>query len=91
MLLKLGGRRIPAVLQLVVHEVHRPDLIDSFWHAQWLRLLTHQALPGLDAQVEFQPPVDVIHPLVVPAEALHIAQVQVAQTKAPVAVVMCSD
>jgi len=33
----------PAVFQLVVHEVHGPDLIDGIWNGQGFRLLPHQA------------------------------------------------
>ena len=81
--------QVTTVLQFVVREVHRPDLINGLWHRQRLRLLSHQTLPGLDAQVQFQLTVDAVHPLVIPAKVLHIAQVEIAQTKAPVAVVVC--
>ena len=60
--------QVPAVLQLVVHEVHRPDLIDDLGNGQGLWLLAHQALSGFDAQVEFQLAVDTVHALVVPAK-----------------------
>src|SRR5690606_22618785 len=39
------------VRELIVHEVHRPGLVDSLRNRQRLRLLTHDASPGLDAQV----------------------------------------
>ena len=79
---------VSAILQLVVHEVHGPDLIDGLRHAQWLRLFAYQALAGLDAQVQLQLPVNPVDSLVVPLVALDVAQVQVAQAKAPVAVVV---
>lgn len=72
---------ISAVLQPAVHEVHGPDLIDRLRNDQWLRLLPHQTLARLDAQIEFQLAVDAVHPFVVPAKTLHVAQVQVAQAE----------
>lgn len=77
-----------SVFQLVVHEVHRPDLVALLRHRQPLGLLAHQALARLDAQVQLQLPVNAVHPFVVPAKALDVAQVQKAQAKAPVAVVV---
>src|SRR5574340_1429381 len=71
-----------------MHEVHRPDLVDRARHCQRLRLLAHDALPRLDPEVQFQLPVNAIDALVVPAEPLHIAQVQEAQTEAPVLLVV---
>jgi len=80
--------QIPAVFELVMHEVHGPDLIDGIWNGQWFRLLPHQASSGLDAQVELQLEVDAIHAFVVPAKALYVAQIQVTQAKSPVAMVI---
>lgn len=76
------------VLQLVVHEVHRPDLIAVLGHRQRLGLVSHQALARFDAQVQLHLPVNPVHALVIPGEVTHIAQVQEAQSKAPVAVVV---
>ena len=75
-----------SVAELVVHEVHRPDLVDGLGHRQWLGPLAHQPLLRFDPQVQFELPVNPINPLVVPAEAFDIAQVQKAQAKAPVAI-----
>ena len=50
----IAQSEVSAFLQLVMHEVRRPDLIDGQWHAKWFGLLTYQALPRLDAQVELQ-------------------------------------
>src|SRR5690606_13916169 len=75
-----------AVAELVVHEVHRPDLVDRIGHRQRLGLLAHQAFPWLDPQVQLQLPVDAVDPLVIPAKALDVAQVQEAQAEAPVAI-----
>src|SRR5690606_3784078 len=61
-------------------------LVDRVRHRQRLGLLPHQALLRLDPQVQLQLPVDAVDPLVVPAEALDVAQVQKAETKAPVAI-----
>src|SRR5690606_21607775 len=46
----------------------------------------HQALLRLDPQVQLQLPVDAVDPLVVPAKALDVTQVQEAQAEAPVAI-----
>ena len=78
----------PAVLELVMHEIHRPDFIDGMRHAQSLGLITYQPLARLDTQIEFQLPIDPVDALVIPFEALDVAKVQVAQTEAPIAVVV---
>jgi hypothetical protein len=72
-----------AVLQLVVHEIHRPHRIHRRRHDQRLRRLPYQPLARLDAQVQLQLPVNPVHALMVPAEALHVAQVQETQPEAP--------
>jgi len=46
------------------------------------RFFPHQAMPRLDAQVQFQFAVDPVDALVVPVERLHVAQVQEAQSEA---------
>lgn len=61
------------VAELVVHEVHRPHLVDGIGHRQRLGPLAHDALPGLDAKIQFQLPVDTVDPFVIPAVALDIA------------------
>ena len=68
-----------------MYEVHRPDFVAGFGHRQWLRLVSHQSFAGFDTQIQFQLSVDT---LVVPSEALNIAQVQEAQAKASIAVVV---
>src|SRR3546814_17042078 len=55
-------------------EVHRPDLVNRLRHHQRLGLLAHQALLRLDPQVQLQLPVDAVNPLVVPAQALDVAE-----------------
>lgn len=65
-----------------------PDLMDTLWQRQRLRPLPYQAFPRLDAQRELQLPVDALHALMAPAETLHVAQIQLAQAKAPIAVVI---
>ena len=76
------------VFQLVVHEVHRPDLVAVLGHRERLWFLAHQALARLDAQVQLQLPVDPVHAFVVPGETAHVAQMQETQPEAPVAVVV---
>lgn len=82
---------VAAIAELVVHEVHRPYLIDGGGHHQWFGFLLLQTLLGLDPQVQFQFPVDAIHPLVIPGKALDVAQIQIAQPEAPVALVVCQS
>jgi hypothetical protein len=73
----------------VGYEYFRVDyLIDALWHCQRLGLLAHQALARFDPQIELQVLVYAVHPLVVPFEALDVAQIQVTQAKAPAAVVV---
>lgn len=71
-----------------MHEVHRPALIDRLGHRQCFGLLAHDPLSWLDAQIELELAIDPIHPLVIPAVALHVSQIQTAQAKAPVALVV---
>jgi len=78
----------PAVFELVLHEVHRPHLVDTTWHGERLRLVAHQALSRLDPQIELQLFVDAVHALVIPFKVPDVAQIQVTQAKAPVAMVV---
>ena len=71
-----------------MHEVRGPHLIDALWHCECLRLVAHQALSRPDPQVEFQLFVDAVQALVIPVKASDVAQIQVTQSKAPVAVVV---
>jgi len=74
--------------ELVVHEVHRPALINRGRDRQRQRLLAHQAMARLDPQVQIEFAVNPVDALVVPFKALHVAQVKEAQAKAPVALVV---
>lgn len=69
---------VSPVPQLVMHEIHRPDLIGRCGNYQRFRLLPLQTLLGFDPQVQLQLPVNPIDPLVIPAVALNVAQVQIA-------------
>src|SRR5690606_3105162 len=71
-----------------MHEVHRPTVIDRLRHSQRLGLLTHDAFARLDSQVQLQLAINPVHPLVIPAVAFHVAQVQEAQAETPVALVV---
>lgn len=53
---------------------YRSDLVDRFRHRQRLWTLTHLPVPGVDAQVQFQRPVDSMHAFVVPDEVLDVTQ-----------------
>jgi len=76
------------VVELVVHEVHRPTVIDHFRHSQWLRLFTNQAFLGLDPQIQFQLPINPVHPFMVSAKAFDVSQVKKAQAEAPVPLIV---
>lgn len=71
----------PAIFELVVHEIHGPDLVDGLRHAQRFGFVAHQPFAWLDAQVQLQLPADPEDTLVVPVEALDVAKVQVTQPK----------
>jgi hypothetical protein len=71
-----------------MHEIHRPALVDGFRHGQRLGFLTNNALSWLDPQVQFEFAVNAIHPFVIPSVALHVTQVQKAEPKSPVALVV---
>ena len=77
-----------AVAQLVMHEVHRPDLVQGLWNCQRFWLLANHALLRPNAQIQFELAVDAVHALVIPSKSFDIAQVQEAQAKAPVAIVL---
>jgi hypothetical protein len=74
--------------KLVVHEVHRPALVDRGRHRQRQRLFARQAMARLNPQVQLKLTVNPVDALVVPFEALDVAQVQEAQAEAPVALVV---
>lgn len=69
------------ISELVVHEVHRPHLVDGRRHSQRLGLVSNPAFSRLDPQIQLKLPVNSIHALVVPAIATDIAQIEVAQAK----------
>jgi len=77
-----------SVLQLIVHEVHRPRLIDPLRLCKRLRLFPDNAFLGLDAHVEFQFAVYSVHTLVVPSVSPDIAQMQKTQGETPVPLVV---
>ena len=63
------------ISELVVHEVHRPALVDHGRYRQWQWLLAHQAMARLDPQVQLKLAVNPVDALVVPFEALDVAQI----------------
>lgn len=63
----------PAIVELIVHEIHGPNNIDGLGHMQGFWLLAHQAFTWLDTQIELQFPIDPVHTLVVPLEPLDVA------------------
>jgi len=62
-----------SISQLVVHEIHRPCLVDRLRRRQRLRHFPDDALARFDAQIQLQIALDPIHALVLPSEALHVA------------------
>ena len=72
-----------AVIENVVHEVHRPHFVDPAWHRQRRRRVAHQRLARLDAQNQLQFSVDPIDPFVVRDDPLHVAQIQETHSKSP--------
>src|SRR5690554_7771013 len=56
-------------------------------HRQWVRLLSDDPFLRLDSQVQLQLAVYPVHPLVIPAVALDVAQEQEAQAESPVALI----
>lgn len=68
-------------------EIHRPYLVECRWFGQRLWPLAYQPFLRLDAQVQFQLPVNPVDTLVVPAVAFNIAQVSKAQAEALVALI----
>ena len=64
---------MPAIAELVVQEVHRPDLIRLDWLFQGLGSPPLQTTPGLDPKVGFQRALNPIYTLVIPTCALDVA------------------
>ena len=58
-------------------------MIGRIRHGQFIGLGSFQAFLGLDTQVQLQLAINPINALVVPFEALHVAQIQKAQAKSP--------
>jgi hypothetical protein len=74
--------------KLVMHEVHRSALVDRSRHSQWDRLLAYQAVARLDSQIQLELTVNPVNPFMVPFEVFDVAQVQKAQPKASVVLVV---
>jgi len=55
-----------AVGQLVMHEVHRPGVVNLCRHGQRQRFFAYQAMSRLDPQVQFQLAIVPVDALVVP-------------------------
>ena len=72
-----------------MHKIHRPDLIDGVRHCQRLWLLTVKSLTGFDPKIELKRFVNPVNTLVVPFKAFDVSQVEVTESKTPVAVVVC--
>ena len=79
----IEGLELSPIRQLILHEVHRLRMIGYLRHRQLVWLGSLQAFARPDTQVQFQLTVDPVHALVVPLQALHVAQIQKAQPKAP--------
>lgn len=68
-----------AIAELVMHEDHRPTQVRLVRDSQWLRFGTHQPFLGFYPQIELQRPIVPVYPVVVPAKAFDIVQVQEAK------------
>jgi len=55
----------PTVAEPVMHEIHRPHLVERLRRRQRIGLLTHHALLRLDPQVQFEVAIDAEDPLVI--------------------------
>ena len=64
-----------------MHEVHRPAVIGFFRDRQRLRFGPYQPFSRLYPQIKFKGAINPVHPLVVPAKAFDVTQVQKAQSK----------
>ena len=79
---------LTSISQLVVREVHRPDLVQGHGHRERLGILPIQALLRCDARVQGKLPVDAVRPLVVARQAPDVAQIQATRAKALVALIV---
>ena len=79
----IEGPELSPIRQLILHEVHRPRMVGSLRHRQFIRLGSFQPFARPDTQVQLQLAVDPVHALVVPFIAFDVAQIQKAQPKAP--------
>lgn len=78
----------PTIRKLIVHEIHRPALVDACRYGRGLRLLPNDSVSRLDPQLQFKFAINAIHPIVVPSVDLHVVQVQKAQPESPVALIV---
>ena len=74
---------LPKESALIGGITHRPRMIGCIRHPQRVRFVPFQSFLRPDPQVQLQFAVNPIDSFVVPAKALHIAQIQKAKAKAP--------
>ena len=72
----IEGSELPTIEKRVAHKVHRPHLVRRRGHIKWVWFVALEPLTRLDAQVQLKPAVDPLDALVVPAVALHVAQIK---------------
>jgi len=73
---------------MIVHKIHRPDVIGRIRNNQRKWLLPLDSPLGLYPQVQFQFAVNTVNPFVVPAVPLDVAQVVTTQAKASVLLIV---
>ena len=72
---------------MIRHKIHRPSVVRDLRHGQRFRFVPLEALLGLNPRVRFQCAVNPLDAFLVPAIALHVAQIQKTQVKGPVPLV----
>ncbi len=77
----IEGSQCSTVDQRVTHKIHRPYLAESRRYSQGIRLISLQASPGLDAQVQLKLPINAVNAIMIPSVIPHIAQMLVAKPK----------
>jgi hypothetical protein len=77
-----------SVGELIMHEVHRPALVDSDRHGQRQRFLAHETMAWLDPQVQLKLAINPVDTFMVPFKTFYVTQIQEAQPEVPIALVV---
>jgi hypothetical protein len=71
-----------------MHEIHRPTLVRCLGYRQRFWLSALYAALGFNAQIQFQFSINPVHPFVIPTKSFDVAEMQKAQPKSPVALIV---